>query len=228
MTEEEWLECCDPGPMMEYLGDRLTDRKLRLFACAWARRAWRLLGDERSRLAVEVAERFADGLASPSELLLARNAAEQAWVAIPEHTGSRRAMRRSSKGRDSEKYAAKVAQNAADSVLSQARMRHAVTARPKTMSYLANALRDLSGPSPLRPVSLEPAWLAWNGGAVIGLATSIYEDWCIDQLPVLADALEDAGCTDAKILSHLREPGPHFRGCWCVDLCLGRHSSDTL
>jgi hypothetical protein len=210
--------------MMDHLGDRLTDRKLRLFACAWARRGWHLLGDERSRLAIEVAERFADGLTSPSELLLAHNSAEQAWVAIPEYTGSRRAMRRSTKGRSSEKYAARVARDAADAVVNTARMRAAGVARPKTMSFLANVLRDLFGPTPLTPVVIASEWLAWNGGAVVALATAIYEDRSTDQLPVLADALEDAGCTDAKILSHLRGPGPHVRGCWVVDLCLSRPS----
>jgi hypothetical protein len=54
------------------------------------------------------------------------------------------------------------------------------------------------------------------------LAASIYEQRAFDRLPVLADALEEAGCTDADILGHLRGPGPHVRGCWAVDLILGK------
>jgi hypothetical protein len=73
-----------------------------------------------------------------------------------------------------------------------------------------------------RNLTLRPEWLAWNAGAVLRLAQAIYEEEAFDLLPFLADALEEAGCTDAAILSHLRGPGPHFRGCWVVDLVLGK------
>jgi hypothetical protein len=57
---------------------------------------------------------------------------------------------------------------------------------------------------------------------VVRLAQGIYEDRAFDRLPVLADALEEAGCDNAEILSHCRGPGPHVRGCWAVDLSLGK------
>ena len=57
---------------------------------------------------------------------------------------------------------------------------------------------------------------------VVQLAQSIYDDRAFDRLPILADALEEAGCTDAAILDHCRGPGPHVRGCWAVDLLLGK------
>jgi hypothetical protein len=82
-------------------------------------------------------------------------------------------------------------------------------------------LRDLFG-NPFRPLAINPAWLAWNDGTVVKLAQSIYDDRAFDRLPILADALEDAGCNDAELLSHLRGPGPHVRGCWALDLILGR------
>jgi hypothetical protein len=86
----------------------------------------------------------------------------------------------------------------------------------------AASLRDIFG-NPLRPAPrIDPAWLAWNGGAVPGLARAVYDDRAFDRLPVLADALEDAGCSDAELLGHLRGPGPHARGCWAVDLILGK------
>ncbi len=72
------------------------------------------------------------------------------------------------------------------------------------------------------PVALDPAWLAWNGGLVRGLAEAIRRDPAGGQLPVLADALEEAGCSDEEILRHLREPGLHVRGCWVLDLLLGK------
>jgi hypothetical protein len=84
------------------------------------------------------------------------------------------------------------------------------------------ALRDLFG-NPFRPApALDPAWLAWNGGTVRKMSQLIYDDRAYDRLPVLADALEDAGRADAELLVHLRGPGPHVRGCWAVDLILGK------
>jgi hypothetical protein len=76
--------------------------------------------------------------------------------------------------------------------------------------------------NPFRPASLDPGWLAWNDGTVVKLARSIYEERAFDRLPILADALEEAGCTDADMLAHCRGPGPHVRGCWVVDTLLGK------
>lgn len=70
--------------------------------------------------------------------------------------------------------------------------------------------------------SLDPAWLAWNNATVPRLAEAIYTDRVFDRMPILADALEDAGCHDAEILAHCRGPGPHVQGCWVVDLLLGK------
>ena len=78
-------------------------------------------------------------------------------------------------------------------------------------------LREAFG-NPFRPRRQDPAWLAWNDGAIRKMAQTIYDDRAFDRLPLLADALEDAGCTDADILSHCRTPGDHVRGCWVVDL----------
>jgi hypothetical protein len=77
MTEAEWLACDDPGPMLDFLRGRPSERKLRLFACACCRRVWYLLRDKRSRRAVEVAEGYADGQATTEERAAARRAAAQ-------------------------------------------------------------------------------------------------------------------------------------------------------
>jgi len=93
--------------------------------------------------------------------------------------------------------------------------------------WQASFLRDIFG-NPFRPVTLTPAVLAWNDATVVHLAQAAYEErqmpaGTLDntRLAVLADALEEAGCTDVDILGHLRGTGPHVRGCWPVDLCLG-------
>jgi hypothetical protein len=72
---------------------------------------------------------------------------------------------------------------------------------------------------PFRSIAVDPSWRTSN---VMRLAVSIYSDRAFVQFPILADALEDAGCTDADILNHLRQPGEHVRGCWALDLVLGK------
>lgn len=93
---------------------------------------------------------------------------------------------------------------------------------------MAGILRDIFG-NPFRPVSISPTVLAWHDGTVKRLAQAAYDERQLPEgtldngrLAILADALEEAGCTDADILDHLRGPGPHVRGCWAVDLLLGK------
>ncbi|MBL8796949.1 MAG: hypothetical protein JNM56_23815 [Planctomycetia bacterium] len=73
--------------------------------------------------------------------------------------------------------------------------------------------------NPFRRDTVNPAWFT---STVVSLAQAIYDERAFDRLPILADALEDAGCTNADMLKHSREPGEHVRGCWCVDLLLGK------
>jgi len=82
-------------------------------------------------------------------------------------------------------------------------------------------LLDIAG-NAAGSVAVEPAWLAWNHGTVPAIARHVYDDRAFHDLPILADALEDAGCTDAAFLDHCRQPGEHVRGCWVVDLMLGK------
>ncbi|HVK19447.1 MAG TPA: hypothetical protein VM533_21110 [Fimbriiglobus sp.] len=83
---------------------------------------------------------------------------------------------------------------------------------------LAGRFRDIFG-NPFRPVTADSSWLT---STVVALARTIYHEWAFDRLPILADALEEAGCDDADVLTHLRGDGPHARGCWAVDLVLGK------
>jgi hypothetical protein len=82
-------------------------------------------------------------------------------------------------------------------------------------------LRDIFG-NPFQPVTIDSLWLGRNDQMVVKVANANYNDRAFDRLPILADALEEAGCNNADILTHLREPGAHVRGCWVVDLLTGR------
>jgi hypothetical protein len=89
-------------------------------------------------------------------------------------------------------------------------------------SVQCDVMRDILG-NPYRPVPvIDPAWLKWNGGTVRKLARAIYDERRHGELPILADALEEAGCTSADLLEHCRGAGPHFHGCWVLDLLLGK------
>ncbi len=82
-------------------------------------------------------------------------------------------------------------------------------------------VRDVFG-NPFQKVRIDSVWLAWNDATVPRIAQAIYDERAFDRLPILADALEDAGCDNADLLAHCRGDGPHVRGCWVVDLLLGK------
>jgi hypothetical protein len=79
-------------------------------------------------------------------------------------------------------------------------------------------IREVFG-NPFRPVTLD---IRWQTETVVALATGIYADRAFDRMPILADAMEEAGCDNADMLNHCRGEGPHVRGCWVVDLVLGK------
>jgi hypothetical protein len=88
--------------------------------------------------------------------------------------------------------------------------------------------REVFG-NPFRRSVIEPGWLSWNNSTIPKLAQAAYDERHLPEatldtacLAILADALEEAGCTNAEILTHCRGQGPHVRGCWAVDLILGK------
>ncbi len=211
MTEAEWTACNDPTPMLEFLRGKASDRKLRLFACACCRVGWHVVKNERSRRAVMTAERYADGLA-------ARKVLNEVWAAASQ-VGWRGTPTRAAGA-----AASGAAQAAAPTMttLEAASVATAITHAMRSPKNLSGLIRDIFG-NPFRPLPpLDPAWLGWNDSAIRKIAQTIYDTRAFDRLPVLADALEDAGCTDAAILAHCRERGEHVRGCWVVDLLLGK------
>jgi len=222
VTEAEWLAATDPGPMLEFLRQsrRLTSRKWRLFGVACCQRINHLLIDDRSRRALAIAERFADGEATAGELDEAFEAAFDVGAALAEGkegnttefvTGGCDPLRRSAWA------ASEVAHpdESADGVASEA----ANAAVPSVERNAQAAILGCLFGNPFRSVAILPSW---RTSGVLVLATGIYADKAFNRTPILADALEDVGCTDAELLGHLRGPVPHVRGCWAVDLVLGK------
>ena len=214
MTQREWMACTDTAAMLRLLRDRavIDARKARLFGSACCRRHWDLLPDE-GRTAVEVAERFADGLIDRDELDAARKAflavagAEAGVVSFAEAAIS---YLLGEARHDPLRYAADILPWAAQASGDQAEERAAQT----------GILRCLFGPPPFETVAIRPEWLAFGDGVVAKLARGIFAERAFDRTPILADALLDAGCGDEDMLGHLRGPGPHARGCHVLDRLL--------
>jgi hypothetical protein len=216
VTEDEWLACVDPLPLVDFLRRRASPRKLRLIACACCRLIWDRLTDERSRQGVEVAERFADGLATAAELGTACDAAYDASMAAALISATAWAAASAAASTSHPDIAARIGGDGGAVGMSAYRARGARRLRQ------CQVVRDVMGPLLFRRVEIAPAWLAWAGGTVPNLARAIHEERAFERLPVLADALEEAGCTDDLILDHCRSGGEHVGGCWLVDLALGR------
>ncbi len=233
MDEKGWLECDIPKVILDHVQGRLDHRKQRLLACACVRSVWHNLRDERFRALVELSEDFADGRESV-ELLdqMAKHLFEVATrtnflLVLVEPPVSAMAAAMSVGNRNLAMCLDGARKNA---LLSAAPCimdptEHG-TSRPDAETQLAHSslvadlFRDIIG-NPFHPISLNPDWLAWNGGTVGQLAETIYDERRYQDLPVLADALEDAGCDEREILDHLRGPKAHVRGCWALDLARG-------
>jgi hypothetical protein len=223
MTEAKWWGCDDPAAMLQSLTNQASDRKLRLFAAACCRHIWHLLPDQTNRQLVALSERVADGLKTVSSLEGPRMAATETAGRLLRAAAWSAVLTANDNARVAAFQTASAAAWAAVPEKDKAAGRTAYSV-PLTEQFREQAelLRDLFG-DPFRPSpAIDPAWLVWNDATVIKLAQSIYDDRRFEDLPILADALEEAGCTDAGLLAHCRGPGPHVRGCWAVDLILAK------
>lgn len=86
----------------------------------------------------------------------------------------------------------------------------------------ADFVRDLFGPLPFREIPIAPDWFGWNNGSIVKIANTMYENEDFGDFAILGDLLEEAGCQDRQILSHCRTSKPHIKGCWLLDLLLGK------
>ena len=220
-AETEWLTATDPTAMLEFLSEIVAGRKMRLFAIACCAGFVQWLIDQRSRRCLEVADRLADGLVGDEELAAAREEASSndLLIDLPSHLAG--AARAAYFAVLDEEYlsVADVMQAAVqDSAASLPDQEWAERIIAAECLRQANLLRDIFG-NPIRPSVVDPRWRTSD---VIGVAQAIYEDRAFDRLPILGDALMDAGCDDDAMLEHCRSEGPHVKGCWVVDLVLGK------
>jgi hypothetical protein len=215
MTEEEWLACNSPEDLLHFLRARASDRKARLcaVACCFRDPLW-CVPPETGRV-ILLAESFADGRVDERALhVVARStsalhpapvvaAPPVRGVAFAQHAGrvAESVCRGLAEGTrqppDSPKYSAKLAVE---------------------REAMARLVRDIFG-NPFRPVPFSPSWCT---NTVRAVAQQMYDLRDFRGMPILADALQDAECDNEDILDHCRGPGPHVRGCWVVDLVLGK------
>ena len=241
MTEAEWLASDCPYLMLEHL-DAITPsaesedpavwpvgRKLRLFAVACCRRIEHLLTDPRSRAGLAMMERYVDGRATKADLRKAiEGAAKVTWDYERETDGRYQAATAACTAlediQDDFQDIGEAAEHAADAVTGAIpegtpyRDELYTAVHNDELNQQAALLRDIFG-NPFRPVAVDPSWLTSD---VLALARGIYDERAFDRMPILADALQDAGCDNDDVLTHCRDASRvHVRGCWVVDLLLG-------
>jgi hypothetical protein len=196
-----------------------------------------LLRDDRSRSAIAVVERYVDGAASDAEMegvrIQASRLSFEATTRRDEPADAayaRKAVHRLVAANPAQdgRAVCEVAWRVASAVAEAAGLAAGEPPPPYGPNRQLPLLRDVFG-NPYLPGRVAPSVLAWGAGTLQRLVLAAYEDRRLPEgtldpsrLSLLADALEDAGCTDANLLGHLRGPGPHVRGCWAVDLVLGR------
>jgi hypothetical protein len=248
MTEAEWLKCADSQALAVFLYYRFRDqefrftqhkgRKLSLLACACLRRIWHLLTDERCRQAVEITERTAEGKAWDDACQAAYFAALDGWGAMAQEADERDYATPLLCAMPAAGLAAWHAIDGDMQCVGNAASARACfiigktrngpkweTARQNEMQVQRQIISCIFG-NPFRPVAVDSAWLT---PTVVSSAQAAYDSRVLpagtlipDRLSVLADVLKKAGCSNSTMLGHLREPGPHVRGCWVVDLLLGK------
>jgi hypothetical protein len=245
MTEIEWLACQNAEEMRWQLryysrDNPLSERKLRLYGCACCRQIWHNLVDPRSKTAVEAAEQFADGGPEEDQAPLESDDEEEV-IPMEQRQMSRVQFERLDAAHRTELSAAWAAwavnrvddgwdyydhlEDVISHCLEAADAQAFGPTRDALACIFADLLRDIAG-NPFRSIVIDPSIFT---PAVISLAQAAYDNRDLPsgtlesaRLGVLADALEEAGCTEQAIFDHLRSHGPHVRGCWPVDLILGK------
>jgi hypothetical protein len=215
VTEVEWLACADPALILAFLHGKVSDRKLRLFACACFRRGCHFIRDARLNEALAALEAFVEHAKDKD-----RARARRLGQAIARNSSKSLTPPERMLGWEIRWAADRILDwvtilgLSAATAFARAAGEQFDTAKAQERNQQVALLHDIFL-HPSRLKTFYPAWLTTN---VISLAQAIYEDRAFDRLPILGDALEDAGCPNAEMLEHCREAGEHVRGCWVVDL----------
>ncbi len=223
MTEDEWLQSDELQLHIEYLSRTRGPvlRKLRLFSIAYCRQVLPWIDGPQVRKALAQSEEYADGRLTSPALAKWRRVVEQMHL-----KAARRRTMRLSPAMDAAYRCVAVAcwphgrgfDQCWHWLIGDEAEPFGPTARVTGVGAAHDLLAEVFG-NPFRPVAFDPAW---RTATVLAIAEPAYADRAFDRLPILADALEDAGCDADELLAHLRGPGPHVRGCWALDLVLGK------
>ncbi len=259
MTRDQWLQCGDPNVMLRELKHHPSDEPggtfprsgtpkypgnaaFWLFSIACCRRIWHMLAEEPSRKAVEVAERWVDGLATRQEVTQAHTEAFDTSLNYERYADQELRVHgyyydaKTTSEIAARRCAANVAKLsldvhaiwniAYDAATAAARDAIPNSARRATQSRVWNSARDLELANQCDlirdifgyPFEAAPFEQRWKSGDVVAIAKRIYEQNRFQDLPILADALEESGCDEDAILRHCREDVQHVKGCWVVEL----------
>ncbi len=217
MDEPTWLSCIDREPMLHHIANQASSRKLRLFGWACLRQAWDWTDHAGFHRAVLAGERFVEGVISETDLRRTFIGAwPQGWEPLRTAAICTLTAREEWQLRQVRILAYEVER------LSDHLRQAKKGKKPPERAILGRAhaafLREIFG-NPFRRTVFAPHWRTPD---VLALAGEALDERCFAHLPILADALEDAGCTDSDLIAHLREPGEHLPGCWALDLALGQ------
>ncbi len=238
-SEAAWFACSAVDYLLFRAADlqyergrgELSERKLRLFGCACCRLLWPYMPEAASRTAVVAAEDFADGALSGDELANVWEAAAECRPKGHEHVPAVGDHGREEYIKGAPTRAAESIARADDGWPFRTHIDDIIRATLEAAEYqpfgfstegteanLCELFRDIFG-NPFRAVVVLPEW---RTDPVLALSRRMYGSRDFSAMPVLADALQDAGCDSPDVLDHCRGPGPHVRGCWVVDLILGK------
>ena len=213
MTEERWLRATDAAELLKFLARGTSLRKLQLFLYNYARICEHFVAsiqDQRNlRAALELGEKWADDLIEHAEVFTSDIISREVIILFPNEGELRN---RASWGVILDRRPPLPARGRSAKFL-EARRSNEQDKRDELQ-----LLRDIFG-NPFRPVAFDAAW---RTDTAVSLARGMYESRDFGAMPILADALQDAGCDSDDVLDHCRGPEPHVRGCWVVDLVLGK------
>jgi hypothetical protein len=217
MTEAEWLVCDKPEQMLLALQDWASERRFRLFTCACLRRIWHLLAAGAQREAILLAEKYTDEERDKERVTSAGRAADEERDKEREMSAGRAAWETPDYFWSNVCYDLTYGNGwTAASRVENVLAKHPMCSRDERRIEHLALIRCIFG-NPFRSAVLNSSWLT---STVRSLARGISTENAFSAVPILADALQDAGCANEDILNHCRSEGLHGRGCWVLDLLL--------